>query len=171
MTRAEVNALCAAHPGAGVSEPFGEGHEVWKVCGKIFAIVGTSTGAVSVKTDGIETAELLIEAGVATRAPYLHRSWVALPLHADPDELRNVAQEPRYADVVAAMRAEIEARYDLEALEVEVLASQRRRSVVAHALLQGRTRPWDLTVTEQERYVRGDFWAAFRYAKLADGQG
>lgn len=92
-------------------------------------------------------------------------------LGADPDELRNVAQEPRYADVVAAMRAEIEARYDLEALEVEVLASQRRRSVVAHALLQGRTRPWDLTVQEQERYVRGDFWAAFRYAKLADGQG
>ena len=25
MTRAEVNALCAAYPGAGVSEPFGEG--------------------------------------------------------------------------------------------------------------------------------------------------
>ena len=89
MTRAEVNALCAAHPGAGVSEPFGEGHEVWKVGGKIFAIVGTSTGAVSVKTEAIETAELLIEAGVATRAPYLHRSWVALPLNADPDELRH----------------------------------------------------------------------------------
>lgn len=89
MTRAEVNALCAAYPGAGVSEPFGEGHEVWKVGGKIFAIVGASTGAVSVKTDGIETAELLIEAGVATSAPYLHRSWVALPLNADPDELRH----------------------------------------------------------------------------------
>lgn len=92
-------------------------------------------------------------------------------LAADPHELRNLAEEVEYADVVAAMRAEIEQRYDLEALEVEVLASQLRRSVVAHALLQGRTRPWDVTVQEQERYVRGDFWAAFRYAKLADGQG
>ena len=41
-------------------------------------------------------------------------------------------------------------------------------TLVAHALSQGRTRPWDLVVQEEERYVRGDFWAAFRYAKLAD---
>lgn len=92
-------------------------------------------------------------------------------LAADPHELRNLAEEVEYADVVSQLRAEIEQRYDLEALEAEVLASQRRRSVVAHALLQGEALPWDLTVTEQERYVRGDFWAAFRYAKLADGQG
>ena len=35
---------------------------------------------VAVKTDGIETAEMLIDAGLAQRAAYMHRSWVALPL-------------------------------------------------------------------------------------------
>lgn len=90
-------------------------------------------------------------------------------LAADPHELRNVVLEDGYAEDAAAMRAELEDRYDLAALEAEVLASQRRRSLVAHALSQGRTRPWDLVVQEEERYVRGDFWAAFRYAKLADG--
>ncbi|WP_298885989.1 choline-sulfatase [uncultured Serinicoccus sp.] len=91
-------------------------------------------------------------------------------LDADPHELRNVVEEEGYAGDAAAMRAELESRYDLGALEAEVLASQHRRSLVAHALSQGRTRPWDLVVQEEERYVRGDFWAAFRYAKLADDE-
>ena len=33
---------------------------------------------VSVKTDSVETAEMLIEAGVGVKAPYFHRSWVNL---------------------------------------------------------------------------------------------
>ncbi|MFK5689296.1 choline-sulfatase [Ornithinimicrobium sp. LYQ92] len=89
-------------------------------------------------------------------------------LDVDPHELRNVVDDPGYADVAADLRARLEERYDLEELEARVRASQRRRSVVAHALLQGRTRPWDLVPQEEERYVRGDFWAAFRYAKIAD---
>ena len=30
---------------------------------------------VSVKTDSIETAQMLIDAGIGLKAPYLHRSW------------------------------------------------------------------------------------------------
>ena len=85
--RAFVNAFCATHPGAEVSQPFGPEHDCWKVGGKIFALIGTEGTHVSVKTGGTEIAELLIQTGVAERAPYLHRSWVALPLDSAPDEL------------------------------------------------------------------------------------
>jgi predicted DNA-binding protein (MmcQ/YjbR family) len=44
---------------------------------------------VSVKTDSIETAAMLIEAGVGVRAPYFHRSWINLPWETPDDELRH----------------------------------------------------------------------------------
>jgi predicted DNA-binding protein (MmcQ/YjbR family) len=89
MTRATVNRICAAFPGAEVSDPWGGGHDAWKVGGKMFACVGAMRDGVSVKTDGIETAEMLIAAGVAERAPYFHRSWVYLPEGTDAEELRH----------------------------------------------------------------------------------
>jgi len=79
MTRDDVNALCAAYPGAEWSEPFGPGHDVWKVGGKIFATLGADAPGVSVKTPDIETATMLIETGVRQKAPYYHRSWVMIP--------------------------------------------------------------------------------------------
>ena len=87
MSRELVNEMCAAQPGALWSDPWGGGHDCWKVGGKIFALVGAQGLHVSVKTDSLETAAFLIETGVAERAPYLHRSWVALPLDSAPDEL------------------------------------------------------------------------------------
>lgn len=90
MERDLVNAICAALPGAEVSDPFGGGHDVWKVGGKIFAIVGAMDQGVSVKTPDIETAAFLIEMGRGRRAPYLHRSWVMVPWGvAQADELRD----------------------------------------------------------------------------------
>lgn len=89
MTRESVNRICAALPGAEQSDPWGGGHDCWKVGGKMFAAIGAVNEAVAVKTDGIETAEMLIEAGPARRAKYFHRSWVELPLTADADELRH----------------------------------------------------------------------------------
>lgn len=86
MSRAFVNAHCAALPGAEVSDPWGGGHDAWKVGGKLFAVVGSMDTGVSVKTPDIETASLLIEVGRAERAPYFHRSWVHLPWGAVPDE-------------------------------------------------------------------------------------
>ena len=87
MSREIVNALCATLPGAEVSDPWGGGHDAWKVGGKMFACIGAITPGVSVKTDGIETAEMLIAAGIGTRAPYFHRSWLHLPWDTEPDEL------------------------------------------------------------------------------------
>ena len=89
MTRALTNTICAALPGAEVSDPWGGGHDAWKVGGKMFACVGAMREGVNVKTDSVETAEMLIAAGVAERAAYFHRSWVYLPEGSAEDELRN----------------------------------------------------------------------------------
>ena len=89
MTRAIVNRICATFPGAEVSDPWGGGHDAWKVGGKMFASIGAIQTGVSVKTDSIETAEMLIEAGVAIRAPYFHRSWVHLPEGTPQGELEH----------------------------------------------------------------------------------
>ena len=89
MSRETVNRICADLPGAELSDPWGGGHDCWKVGGKMFAVTGAVNQAVAVKTDGIETAEMLIEVGPARRAAYFHRSWVELPLTAPEDELRH----------------------------------------------------------------------------------
>ncbi len=89
MTRALTNAICADLPGAAVSDPWGGGHDCWKVGGKMFADIGAMSDGVSVKTAAVETAEMLIAAGIGTRAKYLHRSWVHLPVGTPEDELRH----------------------------------------------------------------------------------
>ncbi len=89
MSRDLVNAICATFPGADVSDPWGGGHDAWKVGGKMFACIGAVMPGVSVKTDSIDTAEMLIAAGVAVKAPYFHRSWVNLPWGTETDELRH----------------------------------------------------------------------------------
>ena len=79
VTRAEVDRLCAALPGAEEAHP----PELvsWKVGGKMFACFGGEADGegVSVKCADVETAAMLIEAGVAVKAPYFHRSWARLP--------------------------------------------------------------------------------------------
>ena len=84
--RAFVNACCAGFAGAEVSQPFGPDHDCWKVGSKMFAIIGQMGDGVSVKTDHVETARLLIETGRAVRAPYLHASWARIPFGRVPDD-------------------------------------------------------------------------------------
>ncbi len=88
MSREFVNSYCATLPGAEVFDPWGGGHDAWKVSGKMFASIGAVTPAVAVKTAGVEVADMLIEAGVGQRAKYMHASWVQLPWGTSEDELR-----------------------------------------------------------------------------------
>jgi predicted DNA-binding protein (MmcQ/YjbR family) len=87
MSRKTVNAICATFPGASVSDPWGGGHDAWKVGGKLFATMGAILEGVSVKTDSIETAQMLIEAAVGKRAPYFHRSWIHISWDMEEHEL------------------------------------------------------------------------------------
>jgi choline-sulfatase len=63
----------------------------------------------------------------------------------DPDELRNLAGSPEHADTVAALRAEVAARWDLDAVTRQVLHSQARRRLVNAALRTGTFTAWDHT--------------------------
>ena len=87
--RAQVAAISRELPGAEVSDPWGGGHDAWKVGGKMFACIGAVMTGVAVKCADVETAEMLIDTGVGERAPYFHRSWVKLPEDAALDELRH----------------------------------------------------------------------------------
>ena len=92
MSRELINDICRAFPGAEWSDPWGGGHDAWKVGGKMFACMGSMEPGVSVKTDSIETAEMLIDAGVGRKAPYFHKSWIRLDEDAPEDELRHRIQ-------------------------------------------------------------------------------
>ena len=91
MTRDDVNAACAQFPGVTCEDPWGDGHDAWKVGGKMFACNGPTNDGVSVKTESVEQAMFLIELERGEKAPYFHRSWIRLPFDSDidPDELRD----------------------------------------------------------------------------------
>ena len=87
--RARLSAIAIALPGAEVSDPWGGGHDAWKVGGKMFACIGAVLPGVAVKTADVETAAMLIDAGIGVKAPYFHKSWVLLPDSVDPGELKH----------------------------------------------------------------------------------
>ncbi|WP_369907992.1 MmcQ/YjbR family DNA-binding protein [Tropicimonas sp. IMCC34043] len=101
MNRDEVNTLCAALPGAELTAPFGPGHDIWKVGGKIFAATGSEARGVSVKCADVETAEMLRTLGGCEKAPYFHRSWVLVPF----DSAKATEIEHRVRDSYRIIRA------------------------------------------------------------------
>jgi choline-sulfatase len=64
-------------------------------------------------------------------------------LAADPLERVNRASDPAEAETLAAFRAEALARWDEEALRAQVIASQRRRHLVAASMTKGQHTSWD----------------------------
>ena len=64
-------------------------------------------------------------------------------LAADPDELVNIAAQAPADARLRAMREELAARWDLDRVYSDVLASQKRRKLVNRALSQGRQTAWD----------------------------
>ncbi len=91
MTRAQFDALCAAHQGAVLSGP-GE-LDAWKIVGKMFACFGhvdtrpANIDHVAVRCADNETAQMLIDAGAARKPAYFRGGWVQLDLATlDPDE-------------------------------------------------------------------------------------
>jgi len=85
MTRDEINSLCTTHPGATASDPTTE-LDSWKVGGKMFVCFGDRIDGFCTKTDSVETAQMLIDAGAVTKAPYFHKSWVLVGFDADPED-------------------------------------------------------------------------------------
>ena len=93
MRRAEIDAFCRALPAA-TGEIQWETDEVYKVGGKMFAVLGPS-GSMSFKVNDM-AFEMLTETGVASPAPYLARAkWVLLddPGAMADDELKSFLAE------------------------------------------------------------------------------
>ena len=74
----------------------------------------------------------------------------------DPHELTNLADDPAHAEALARLRAQADARWDLDAFDAQVRESQARRWVVYEALRNGKYYPWDFQPLQQasERYMR-----------------
>ena len=78
MDRQGIGRACLALPHVTLDHPFGDEHDVYRIGGKMFVIVG-ETGGVSFKVSDIAYA-VLTEDGRALPAPYLARAkWVNLP--------------------------------------------------------------------------------------------
>ncbi|WP_300519073.1 choline-sulfatase [Aliiroseovarius sp.] len=77
-------------------------------------------------------------------------------IEEDPNELNNLAGDPAHQGTLNSLRAKSEARWDLEAYDAEVRASQARRWVVYDALRSGAYAAWDFQPVQKasERYMR-----------------
>ena len=108
VLRGPLREICEKLPGAEKSDPWGGGHDAWKVGEKMFACIGAKLPGVSVKTPDIDTATMLIDAGIGQKAPYFHRSWVLLPEDVDADELRHRV-EASYGIVRSGLTKKVQA--------------------------------------------------------------
>ena len=76
----------------------------------MFACFGDRIDGVCVKTDSVETAQMLIDAGTAKRAPYFHKSWVLVGFDSDADELRHriaISYDLIFSSLTKKIRTEI----------------------------------------------------------------
>lgn len=74
----------------------------------------------------------------------------------DPRELEDLAGSPAHAELVRDLLIEARARWDIPAITQRVLASQRRRRLVADALTRGTLKSWDHQpmVDASQQYMR-----------------
>ncbi|AET91855.1 choline-sulfatase [Burkholderia sp. YI23] len=77
-------------------------------------------------------------------------------VEADPFERENLAGDERHAARVAEFRAEVEKRWNLDALHRDVLTSQQRRHFHFAATTRGTIQSWDWQphVDASQRYMR-----------------
>ena len=77
-------------------------------------------------------------------------------LHNDPHERENLGQSPAHQAVLEAFMQEARQKWDIPAIARQVLASQRRRRLVADALSRGTLKSWDHQplVDASQQYMR-----------------
>ncbi len=93
-------------------------------------------------------------------------------LHADPDELNNLADSADATSILASFRADLDAHWDADELQARVIADQHRRRAVHAALRNGRYQSWDFQPRRDaaDEYTRShleltDFDVTSRYPR------
>jgi choline-sulfatase len=131
----------------------------------------------------VVVGQYLAEGAVAPIVMYRRGSWKLIHSPVDPDQLfdlatdplerHNRAGDPEAAGVLAELRAEVAARWDLSRIDREVRDSQRRRRLVGDALVRGRETSWDYepAYDAARRYIRnhmdlGELEATARYPSV-----
>lgn len=105
MTPAALRRFCASRPGAEASYPFGPGARVYKVGGKMFALIPDDTPLrVSLKCEPA-LGEILREQFPAVTAAYHFnkRHWISVAVAETPDELVREWTQNSYDIVVASL--------------------------------------------------------------------
>lgn len=91
-------------------------------------------------------------------------------LDSDPHEQRNLIGLAGLSGLLEGFRNEVRARWDLPALRQSVIASQRRRHLVAAALMKGRITPWDFQphADASQQYIRNtkELWELYKQARF-----
>ena len=112
------------------------------------------------------TAEYLAEGSIAPIVMVRRGNFKLIHSPADPDQLfdlsvdplerDNLAADPAATVLLAELRAEVAARWDLPKLDREVRESQQRRIAVMRALGTGVQAPWDFVPPYEasRRYIR-----------------
>jgi choline-sulfatase len=77
-------------------------------------------------------------------------------LETDPHELENLAGQPEYQSLRSSLFDEVMVRWEPRSLRQDVIVSQRRRRLVAKALMTGRVTPWDFQPFQDaaQQYMR-----------------
>jgi predicted DNA-binding protein (MmcQ/YjbR family) len=107
MDLEELSDFVGSLPGAAEEQPFGPNVDVFKVGGKIFAILSPDDipGAISLKCDPVEAEELRDRFAAVTPGYHLNkRHWNTVILDGSiPDELVRAMVARSYGSVVAGL--------------------------------------------------------------------
>ncbi|MEL7344623.1 MAG: sulfatase-like hydrolase/transferase, partial [Pseudomonadota bacterium] len=81
-------------------------------------------------------------------------------LDADPDELRNIAQDPRYSKPLDQLMAAARETWDIPVLTTRIIKDQNRRRLIDRSHKIGKPPVWDYQpITDASRqYVRAGKW-------------
>lgn len=93
--------------------------------------------------EGYDAPVVMIRRGVRKFVHSVADGSELYDLARDPQELRNLALEPRHRAEADALVKEAESRWDFRRIRADVIASQRQRRAIHAALATGRIAPWD----------------------------